>query len=112
MLKERLNSIENSIKYHGKDYAVGKILNLAYDYDLEDRVENIISREVIDDLVQFRLDKSGWEGVACMLSKINYVTDEYYLIDGYGNLEELTKEYLECIFDDLKNELLELIEGE
>ena len=47
-----------------------------------------------------------------MLSKINYLTDEYYLIDGYGNLENLTARYLECIFDDLKNELLTLTEEE
>ena len=36
----------------------------------------------------------------------------YYLIDEYGNLEELTKGYLECIYEDLKRELLELIEEE
>ena len=113
MLKEKLESIEKSMKYYNKDYVAREILELAYNYNLEKYVENnIISREIIDDLVQTRLDESGWEGVACMLNKINYVTDEYYSIDEYGNLEELTKEKLECIFEDLKKELLELIEEE
>ena len=112
MLRERLETIKKSMKYYKKDYIAKEILNLAYDYNLEKYAENIINREEIDDLVQFRLDKSGWEGVACMLSKINYVTDEYYLIDEYGNLEELTKAYLERIYEDLKRELLESMEEE
>ena len=112
MLKEKLQSIKNSMKYYKKDYVAKEILDLAYGYNLEKYTKNIINREEIDDLVQFRLDESGWEGVACMLKKINYVTDEYYLIDGYGNLEELTKEYLECVYEDLERELLELIEEE
>ena len=112
MLKERLESIKNSMKYYNNNYIVEKLLNLAYDYNLEDYVMNIINRDEIDDLVQIRLNKSGWEGVACMLSKINYVTDEYYLMDRYGNLEGLTKDGLKCIFDDLEYELLNLIEEE
>ena len=113
MLKERLELIEKSMKYYNKDHTAREILELAYNYNLEKYVENnIISREIIDDLVQIRLDESGWEGVACMLSKINYVTDEYYSIDRYGNLEELTKEKLEYIFEDLKKELSELIKKE
>ena len=47
-----------------------------------------------------------------MLSEVNYLNDEYYLINGYGNLEELTIEYLQCVFDDLKSSLSELIEEE
>ena len=112
MLKEKLQSIEKSMKYYNKDHTAREILELAHDYNLEKYTENIINREKIDDLVQIRLDESGWEGVACMLSKINYVTDEYYSIDRYGNLEELTKEKLEYIFEDLKKELSELIKKE
>ena len=112
MLKERFELIESLIKNYDRDYAVREILNLAYDYDLEDYVENIISEDTIDDLVQSRFDRSGWKGVTCMLSKINYLNDEYYLMNGYGNLEELTIGYLECVFDNLKRELLELMEEE
>ena len=112
MLKERLELIEKSIKYHSKDSATREVLNLAYNYGLEKYIEDIVHREEIDDLVQFRLDGSGWEGVACLLNKINYVTDEYYLIDEYGNLQELTKKYLECVYEDLKEELLELVKEE
>ena len=47
-----------------------------------------------------------------MLSKINYLNDEYYFIDGYGNLEELTINRLECIFNDMKEEILNMGEEE
>ena len=112
MLKERFELIEDLIKDYDRDYAVREILSLAYDYDLEDYIGNIISEDTIDDLVQSRFDRSGWKGVTCMLSKINYLNDEYYIMNGYGNLEELTIGHLECIFDNLKRELLELMEEE
>ena len=76
------------------------------------KTEDIVNTDEIDDLVQTRLNDGGWQGVACMLSEVNYLNDEYYLINGYGNLEELTIEYLQCVFDDLKGSLSELIEEE
>ena len=112
MLKERLQSIENLMKDYNHDDGAREILDLAYDYNLEYYTEDIINTDEIDDLVQTRLNDSGWQGVACMLSEVNYLNDEYYLINGYGNLEELTIEYLQCVFDDLKSSLSELIEEE
>ena len=112
MLKERLQSIENLMKDYNHDDVTREILDLAYDYNLEYYTEDIVNTDEIDDLVQTRLNDGGWQGVACMLSEVNYLNDEYYLINGYGNLEELTIEYLQCVFDDLKSSLLELIEEE
>ena len=34
MLKERLESIKNSMKYYHNDYVAEEILSLAYDYEL------------------------------------------------------------------------------
>ena len=112
MLKERLESVKNLLESYNRDDAVREILDLAYDYDLEYYTENIIEEEMMDELVKNRLNSSGWQGVSCMLSKINYLNDEYYFIDGYGNLEELTINRLECIFNDMKEELLNIEEEE
>ena len=101
MLKERLESIKNLLASYNRYDATREILDLAYDYDLEYYTENIIEEALIDELVQNRLYSGGWQGVSCMLSKINYLNDDYYFINGYGNLEELTISNLECIFSDM-----------
>ena len=101
MLKERLESIKNLLGSYNRYDATREILDLAYDYDLEYYTENIIEEALIDELVQNRLYSGGWQGVSCMLSKINYLNDEYYFINGCGNLEELTISHLECIFNDM-----------
>ena len=112
MLKERLESIKNLLESYNRDDAVREILDLSYDYGLDYYTENIIEEAMIDELVQNRLYSSGWQGVACMLDKINYLNDEYYFINGYGNLEELTINRLQCIFNDMEKELLNMEEEE
>ena len=112
MLKERLESIKNLLEDYNCYDAVREILDLSYDYGLDYYTENIIEEAMMDELVKNRLNSSGWQGVSCMLSKINYLNDEYYFIDGYGNLEELTINRLECIFNDMKEELLNIEEEE
>ena len=112
MLKERLESIKNLLENYNRYDAVREIIDLSYDYDLDYYTEDIIEEAMIDELVQNRLYSSGWQGVACMLDKINYLNDEYYFINGYGNLEELTINRLQCIFNDMEKELLNMEEEE
>ena len=83
---------------------VGELIDLAYEYELDYLVEDIISTEDIDYFIRKRLESGGWQGVACCLAKINYLNDDYYEIDGYGNLKEFT-------FNDAKK-LLDYIEEE
>ena len=83
---------------------VEELIDLAYEYELDYLVEDIISTEDIDYFIEKRLESGGWQGVACCLAKINYINDDYYEIDGYGNLKEFT-------FDDAKK-LLDYIEEE
>ena len=81
---------------------VEELIDLAYEYELDYLVEDIISTEDIDYFIEVRLKSGGWQGVACCLAKINHINDDYYEIDGYGNLKEFT-------FDDAKK-LLDYIE--
>ena len=54
MLKERLESIKNLLGSYNRYDATREILNLAYDYDLEDYVENIIEESMINEIIQDR----------------------------------------------------------
>ena len=107
--KELIEKIEGLRKKFSKRYLyrreiIESLFEIAYEHDLEYIVENIISAEDIDDFIQARLESSGWQGVVCCLEKVKYVEDEYYLVNGYGNLEEITLDYLRCLVDDLEKE--------
>ena len=104
MIRERLAEIRRMLKKYATKGDIREIINLANEYDKYDFVDDIIHTDDITDFIKARLD-SGWEGVACCLAKIEYLNDEYYLINGYGNLEELTTSTVKCYLEDLRREL-------
>lgn len=64
------------------------LINLANDEGCEEVFDDLIANDdELDDFVRNRLDSGGWQGVACCISDIiNCMNDDYYEIDGYGNL--------------------------
>ena len=101
---ERIKTLRGIIDNLSTGELVGELIDLACEYGLDYLVEDIISTEDIDYFIEERLKNSGWQGVACCLAKFNYLNDDYYEIDGYGNLKEFT-------FNDAKK-LLDYIEEE
>lgn len=101
---ERIKTLRRIIDNLSTGELVTELIDLAYEYELDYLVEDIISTEDIDYFIEVRLENGGWQGVACCLAKINYLNDDYYEIDGYGNLKEFT-------FNDAKK-LLDYIEAE
>ena len=68
----------------------GALLNFAYENNCEESVNDIISTDDVDDFVKAILENTSWQGAACCLfGIINNLGDDYYRIDGYGNLETL-----------------------
>ena len=63
-----------------------------------------IHSDVVKTLIENRLINSGYESVYFTLRKIEYL-DDYYYIDGYANLSNIT-------FNDIKYTILDLIENE
>jgi len=112
MLKERIKNIKNLLKEHNEDEAINEMMELAIEYGLEELLDNIIPTEEIDYILESRLKNSGWQGVACLLAKVNCLNDNYYLINGYGNLEEISIDHLEMILEELEDELEEKFEEE
>jgi hypothetical protein len=101
---EKIKTLREIINGLSTGELVGELIDIACEHGLDYLVENIIATEEIDYFIQARLESSGWQGVACCLAKIDYINDDYYEIDGYGNLKEFT-------FTDAKN-LLDYIEEE
>jgi len=64
------------------------LMNLADEERRNGIFENIISSDEVDDFVCDRFESGGWQGVACCISDIiDYMNEDYYEIDGYGNLK-------------------------
>ena len=114
MLKEMLIKVENSMNNYDVEGAVNTLYRIADNYGYVDELlqDNIIDRDLIDDMVSQRLEVTGFEGVTIMLDGIHNLNDNYYYINGYGNLEDLSISKLEVIYDDVKAILADELELE
>ena len=114
MLKEMLVKVEGAIKDYDVDKTVNTLYEIAdsYGYVYELLQDNIIDRDLVDDMTSQRLESTGFEGVKIMLDGIHWLNDNYYYIDGYANLHNLTIEHLKAIYDDIKTTLADELELE
>lgn len=114
MLKEMLIKVENAMKDYDVDGTVSAMYKIADNYGLIDDLlfDNIVDRDVIDDMVSQRLESQGFEAVAIMLDGIHSLNDNYYYLNGYGNLEDMSMSKLEVIYSDIKATLAEIAEEE
>ena len=94
------------------DYDVDDVLDIAY--ELEDRglirdkhehVGDIISDDELDAMVAEAAQSQGWLRVKHLLAGVAY-EDDYYILDGYGNAENLTRDHLAFVVDELVREAL------
>ena len=104
-VKMLINEVKENLKNYDKENAINKLFELCDIVENYELMENIIHTDDISEFVNSRLAVGGWQGVACCLAKIEYLNDEYYLIDGYGNLEELSVAYIDCLLSDLINSI-------
>lgn len=112
MLKEKMVELKELVNGYDRDIVVNLLQEICNEYDKEYMIDDIVHTDVVDDMVKHEIENSDWTRVACFLAKVNYLNDEYYLINGYGNLEEITMDYLGCIVNDLENEIQEELEEE
>lgn len=112
MLRERIENVKELLKGYDREEATRELVDICNEYGQEYLVDDIIPTDYIDEYIQRELESRGWQGVACCLAKIEYLNDEYYLINGYGNLEELTIHHLGLIVSDLENNLRDEMEEE
>lgn len=109
-LRERFEDIQNYINRGKFDDAIAELKNITSEYGKEEMTDDFIDTESMDDFVKARFESGGWQSVICCLAKIDYLNWEYYEIDGYANLKEVTASSLECTLSDLKRELSDELE--
>lgn len=73
--------------------------------DANYHVGDIISDERMGEMVRSIAEESGWHSVANFLASVKRTNDEYYLLDGYENAENLEYSDLESIVEDIVREI-------
>ncbi len=62
---------------------------------------DIIGDDLIDEMAKSELEKGGIQRLFHFMGTYT-PSDDYHLLDGYGNLQRIEKEDLECIIEDLE----------
>lgn len=89
---------------------INELMSFCSENGIDEVMENFIDTDFLDELVQNRMSNGGWQGVACMLDGIDYLNDDYYIMDGYGNMQEITINDIECVISDILNSYEEYLE--
>lgn len=110
-IKERLNEIKGLVEGRHLDAAAEKLLDLAFDYSKYEAVETIISSNELTEKVEGLVSK-GWQAVYITLKNIENSSKDYYYLDGYGQVRDLSFEDLEIITDKLEDALADQLEEE
>lgn len=111
-LREMFEEAERDINNYDFSAAVNDLKNIGYEYGQDDLVNDFIDEDYINDMVKNELESGGWTRVACFLAKVDSINNDYYRINGYGNLEEIDKSDLECTLSDLKRNLADELQEE
>lgn len=106
-IKKQVNNLTLKGEFLTLDEAVDKINELIIDYDYN--LENIINDSVVSyDLVNEKIAEiEDIQRVACYINQVTMFNVNYFYINGYANLEDLTLDKLNLIFD----ELIEYVEN-
>lgn len=105
VVRELVEQIQGELLEYGRDNVVPMLEELQDLTGVEGYLDDIIHTDLLDEFVQSRLSSGGWQGVACMLADVKYMNDDYYMIDGYGNIATLETRDLEIILGDMLREI-------
>lgn len=77
-----------------------------YIRDKYEYVGDIISDERLNDMLRnMAVSGDDWSRVKIFLSGIELLTDEWFVLNGYGNAETLTNGHLDTVMSDIIDEL-------
>ena len=77
------------------------LFRIADEYDVYDTLNQVVREEEIDYIIK----DYSWERIYFFLAEIKDLNQEYYYLNGYGNLENLTTEKLDIILEDFIEEI-------
>lgn len=74
------------------------------DYQSEVEDLGIVSEDIIDEMVEQQAREWGWQRVACFIAEvIHNLNQDFYRLDGYGNLDNITYSDISCWLSDIAN---------
>jgi len=76
------------------------LISFCNDNGLEDRVDDIVDTEYLDEMVKSEAE-GGWQRVFFFLHNINYMNADYFRLDGYGNVADLSSDDFKTYKDDI-----------
>lgn len=98
-LSDRFVSVEEVLDFIN-ELDVNGLINV----DVLHEITGCIKHESeISDLIDYRKEDRDWIGVANLLSGIESMSEDYYYLNGYGNLENLEDGVLKAMVSDLLN---------
>ena len=107
-LKEKIESIEVTYDYlatYSNLYNVCiDFMNYTQDFDFEDLFEDFVDYDLAEERAKWELENGGLVRLYYFLGNAN-CNNDMFRIDGYGNLQDIQKEDL----DFLKEEILDRI---
>ncbi len=104
-LQNRIEEMKNLVNNYGYADAVAEFKNICYEYEVcLDTANCYLDNEDIDTIVK---SKDSWTSIAIFLSNVQGLNGDFYHLDGYENLEEITKETLLNDISELEDTLIE-----
>lgn len=113
-LKEKIESIEISYNYE-ESYnnlynTVIDYMNESQDFSLDYLFEDFISYDTAEEMAKNELENNGLVRLYYFLGEDNFNND-LFRINGYGNLEDITKEDLEFLKEQILDTINEKLEN-
>lgn len=90
------------------NYDIGDAINFANDVEMYELVENIITDVQLDEHVAYQAQEYGWQRVKYLLGQVEYIDDDYYEFDGYGNVTNISYDRHKEIVDEALGYLKEI----
>lgn len=79
-------------------------MNNTQDFDIEECFDSIVSYDVAEDIAKYELENGGLVRLYYFLGDAN-CNNSVFRINGYGNLEDITKDDLEYLKEDILDRL-------
>lgn len=87
-------------------------MNETQDFDLDYLFEEFINYEEAEERTKYELENYGLERLTYFLGDTTFYMQNLFKINAYGNLENITKEDLEMLKEDLINCINDKLESE
>lgn len=115
-LKDKIEKIEITYDYE-ETYSnlyntCIEYMNETQDFDLDYLFEEFINYEEAEERTKYELENYGLERLTYFLGDTTFYMQNLFKINAYGNLENITKEDLEMLKEDLINCINDKLESE